>query len=161
MAYTGLLFTEVTLHAPYLIDSNNLAYTHRYQRCVLTCSPGSCDFIRFFSLYIDQRPTFGRKIKATMNRNAICRTRFCLLFILKTQMRHNPALDRHEYAVCGLKLRIPPRRRRQTFTCKEDRVAASYKQTLLNETKQHSVLITRNNIRLVSNTSYRLNDIGN
>lgn len=120
--------------------------SHRYQRCVLTCSPGSCDFIRLFSLYIDQRPTFGRKIKATMNRNAICRTRFCLLFILKTQMRHNPVLDRRESAVCGLKLRISPRRRRQTFTCKEYRVAASYKQTLQNETKQHSVILLRTKI---------------
>lgn len=115
--------------------------SHSCQRFVLTCSPGSCDFIRLFSLYIDQRPTFGRKIKATMNRNAICRTRFCLLFILKTRMRDNPALDRRVSAVCGLELRISPRRRRQTFTCKEDGVAASYKQTLQNEAEQHSVLL--------------------
>lgn len=119
---------------------------------VLTCSPGSCDFMRLFSLYIDQRPTFGRKIKATMNRNAICRTRFCLLFILKTHARHNPALDKREYAACVVELRFSPRKRRQTFTCKEDRVAASHKQTLQYETEQH--ILTRINPRLESNTRF-------
>lgn len=113
--------------------------------CLLTCSPDSCDFIRVFSLYIDQSPTFGRKIKATIKRNAICRTRFCLLFILETQTRHNPTLNRRESAAYGLELRTFPRTRWQSFTCEEET------EVTLSRIKQHVNKQTRKTKRRRSN----------
>lgn len=64
-----------------------------------TCSPASCDFIKCFSLYSDHKPTLGKNISATIKRKAICKTRFCRLFILKHQLWH--CMQATVQSVCG------------------------------------------------------------
>lgn len=88
LKYVPCKYLRENLRLPYtcfLLSPRGARLTHppvSFLRMALTCcSPGSVDFTKCLSLYRDQRPILGRKIKATMNNKVICRNLFCFLFI--------------------------------------------------------------------------------